>query len=91
MCKRAGPQYCHCRHCGRWAKDRRRGLCWKCYEDEEVRLRYRSQSPFGSWADAVEEPTSEEPLPDLSQLSKLDILAARAKRGLPLFEDAVNS
>lgn len=36
-----------CRHCGRRAPNRPRGLCWSCYYAPGLRERYESTSKFG--------------------------------------------
>jgi hypothetical protein len=36
-----------CRHCGRKAAGRPRGLCWTCYESLDIRGRYTTISKFG--------------------------------------------
>jgi hypothetical protein len=36
-----------CRHCGRKAAGRPRGLCWTCYQTLDIRRRYATVSKFG--------------------------------------------
>ncbi|HLJ92436.1 MAG TPA: hypothetical protein VKU02_04510 [Gemmataceae bacterium] len=36
-----------CRHCGRKAAGRPRGLCWTCYQTLAIRERYSPVSKFG--------------------------------------------
>ncbi len=36
-----------CRHCGRKAAGRPRGLCWTCYQTLDIRDRYSAVSKFG--------------------------------------------
>jgi hypothetical protein len=37
----------NCRHCGRRAAGRPRGLCWACYQTLDIRGRYPPVSKFG--------------------------------------------
>jgi hypothetical protein len=41
----ARPGRILCRHCGLYAANRHRGLCWTCYQDRAVRALYPSSNP----------------------------------------------
>lgn len=78
-----------CRHCFVWSGCRPRGLCFKCYNNLNIRKRYPPISKYGVRGKGVEElenrplpaPTTEKP----GSPGKLRVLIYRAERGQILF------
>ncbi len=73
-----------CRHCGRGAVNRPRGLCWSCYYTPGLRELYPSTSKFA--AHGVRDFNGRAPLPSQPTLAlpgtpeKVRILEQRARR-----------
>lgn len=77
------PYFAICRHCGREARPRGRGLCWGCFADPELRTQYQplprqpyrklSYDDFNGGYQLAGEPTDSMPGSD----GKIEVLAQR--------------
>lgn len=74
-----------CRHCGKHAVTRPRGLCWGCYYRPGVREQYPSNNRFvllfGDESSGLPEPTRALP----GSAAKIAVLAERARLRQELF------
>jgi hypothetical protein len=83
------PRTVRCRHCQRVKQEKRRGLCYRCFDLPGVRDQYPSTSKYGNRAPP--DRTGAAPLPERPTIEvpgspgKIAVMAERARRGEQLF------